>query len=55
MDTVQPHEQELFDAKEMLVEQGVEEPSNEQIRKLAERNIKNKYRYDVKKGSLQSI
>ena len=49
MDTVQPHEQELFDAKEMLVEQGVEEPSNEQIRKLAERNIKNKYRYDVKK------
>jgi len=49
MDTVQPYEQELFDAKEMLVEQGVEEPSNEQIRKLAERNIKNKYRYDVKK------
>ena len=49
MDTVQPHEQELFDAKNMLIENGVEEPSNEQIRKLAERNIKDKYRYDVKK------
>ena len=49
MEIVQPYEQELFDAKNMLIENGVEEPNNEQIRKLAERNIKDKYRYDTKK------
>ena len=49
MEIVQPYEQELFDAKNMLIENGIEEPSNQQIRKLAERNIKDKYRYDVKK------
>jgi hypothetical protein len=55
MGMVQPYEQELFDAKNMLVENGVEDPTNQQIRKLAERNIKDKYRYDVKKESLMSI
>ena len=49
METIQPYEQELFDAKNMLIENGVKEPSNEQIQRLAEKNIKNKYRYDVKK------
>jgi hypothetical protein len=49
MEMVQPYEQELFDAKNMLIENGIKEPSNEQIRKLAEANIKNQYRYDVKK------
>ena len=44
MEIIQPYEQELFDAKNMLIENGIEEPSNEQIRKLAQRNIKDKYR-----------
>jgi hypothetical protein len=49
MEMFQPYEQELFDAKKMLIENGVEDPSNDQIQRLAERNIKDKYRYDVKK------